>query len=190
MRNGLKPRAIFASVLVAVVGMLILGRSWATPWGWITLPSGHRVRLLAVERYRTTEDSSEVLLFRYETHVSMKDSVSLRTEALSLWPTVRDSVERAGYTNVAFRVQARPHGFLCWGWAGICTVPYRGFLFEKHSDGRWYLITRSDDRAGELISLLPPDPILFLEQRTADLRGKRGFYATGSPFSIAPVQSL
>lgn len=125
----------------AVLGLALTSVVWtlAPAHPWITLRSGHQVRLLAMEHYDVPSESAVVLLFRYETHVPIEDTVSLRSEALSLWPTVQDSVERAGYSHVAFRTQGSGRGPLCWHNTGLCTFPYYGFLFERRPDARWYL---------------------------------------------------
>jgi len=98
----------------------------------VALPSGKKVRVIAVGRINFSNDSPALML-KYQTDLKVSDVVALRKEVDEIWTIFRKDVEQAGLTNAIISANEVPQGII------VKTAKAYNFVFTKSSDGTWHL---------------------------------------------------
>ena len=87
------------------------------------------------------------LMYEYHPFISIRDTSRLRVQALDLWKMVRLKAESLSAPFAVLRATTRftedrriPQPDTIWNF---------GFVFERHSDGRWYILKSVEPKTVE-----------------------------------------
>ena len=78
-----------AGVAILIVVAIVIASVTTRTAPWATLPSGSRVRMIAVGHVEVLGDRP-VLRLRYQTDIPLADTARLRAQARELWPGLGD----------------------------------------------------------------------------------------------------
>jgi hypothetical protein len=99
----------------------------------VALPSGKRVKVIAVGRVNFANDSPALML-KYETNLKISDVPALRDEVNEIWSMFKGDVEKADLANAIISANEVPQGFIVKNANGY------NFVFRKQN-GRWRLMS-------------------------------------------------
>jgi hypothetical protein len=106
------------------------------------MPSGDSLPLWNLTLYPVRDDSTALVL-DYETRMDLSDTAGLQREILTIWPSFRPAVEKAGLWTAAIRAlrfvpasaTVGDHGAL-----HVRPVNLFGVVFRRNGHGGWYLL--------------------------------------------------
>lgn len=102
----------------------------------VTVPSGKKVKVIAVGKLSFTNDSPALML-KYQTQLKISDLPALRKEVDEIWSVFKTDVENANLTNAIISANEAPNGLIIQKARGY------NFVFKK-SNGRWELLDNSE----------------------------------------------
>lgn len=107
----------------------------------VALPSGKKVKVIAVGQINFSNDSPALML-KYQTDLKISDAAELRKEVEEIWGMFKADVERAKLTNAIVSANEVPHGLV------VKTANAFNFVYKKSTDGRWELVGDADKPPG------------------------------------------
>ena len=119
------------ALVLGLVGAFGHNRVFAQ--GPIRLASGDSIAIIA--RGPIVGADGRGLLVRFYPYSSLNDTLRLQRLALQLWTIVRRDISASGVSWAALQATNQtpgPH-------VGVWSIENYGFLFERRSDGKWYL---------------------------------------------------
>jgi len=119
---------LVALLLVATAGC----QSQAQATKEVVLPSGKKVKVIAVGQINFSNDSPALML-KYQTDLKVSNTAELRKEVEEVWATFRAEVEQAKLTNAIISANEVPQGTI------IKTASAFNFVYRRSADGTWKL---------------------------------------------------
>ena len=120
-------------------------QSQIQPTREVTLPSGKKVKVIAVGQLNFSNDSPALML-KYQTDLRTSDLPALHKEVDEIWSMYKGDVEKANLTNAIISANEVPQGLIFKNANGY------NFVFKK-LDGAWRLVSDSEkpsDKAKKL----------------------------------------
>jgi len=108
----------------------------------VVLPSGKKVKVIAVGQLNFANDSPALML-KYQTDLKISDLPALRKEVDEIWSMFKVDVEKANLTNAILSANGVPRGLI------FKTAEGFNFVFKKE-DGTWRLMSDNEK---------PPDKV-------------------------------
>ena len=127
----LQPASRRLPLLFLVVSLIAC--STQQPTHEVNLPSGKKVKVIAVGTMNFANDSPALML-KYQTDLKITDKATLRREVDEIWPVFKTEVGRPNLTNAIIRANETPKGTI------IQTGAAYNFVFKKSPDGSWRCI--------------------------------------------------
>jgi hypothetical protein len=117
----------------ALLAMTAACQYQAQPSKEVALPSGKKVRVLAVGQINFSNDSPALML-KYQTDLKVSNAVELRKEVDEIRPVFRTDVEHANLTNAIVSANEVPQGLV------VKTANAMNFVYKRSADGDWHLV--------------------------------------------------
>lgn len=108
----------------------------------VALPSGKKVKVIAVGQIHFQNDSPALML-KYQTDLKISDTAALRKEVEEIQAAFKMEVEQAKLTNAIISANEAPHGLI------LKTATGFNFVYKKSADGRWELLGDADKPTGK-----------------------------------------
>jgi hypothetical protein len=105
----------------------------------VALPSGKKVKVIAVGQLNFANDSPALML-KYQTDLKITDLPALRKEVEEIWSVFKADLEKANLTNAIISANEVPRGLIIKNANGY------NFVFKK-LDGTWQLLSDVDKRS-------------------------------------------
>jgi len=99
----------------------------------VALPSGKKVKVIAVGQINFSNDSPALML-KYRTDLKISDAAALRKEVEEIRTMFKTDVEQAKLTNAIISANEVPQGLI------VKTANGFNFVYKKSADGKWQLV--------------------------------------------------
>jgi len=127
---------------VLIYFLLVAGCNSEPNYSIHELPSGKKLKVIALGRIYFTEDEPALML-KYLTDIPIDDEEALRLEAKEIWPVFRVNVENAKLTAGILSAQGPAKNIFG---SFITTNRSYQFIWTKQEDGMWQPIGKKARR--------------------------------------------